>query len=92
MSALHRAWLADEAARPTPPWVPRGLAATPVAAPVGPGTDTVRRHPRTLDEAFRTPAWRTPVQGPYRRAHPLRQALGWVALALLALAAGGLLA
>ena len=48
---------------------------------------TTRHYARTLDEAFKTPAWRTPVQGPYRRgsrlrAHLARHALRWALLLL----------
>ena len=55
-----------------------------------------QRFPRTFDEAFRTPAWFDPVEGPYKRgaqaAHPHSH---WVVLAVvllalcLALAMGG---
>lgn len=33
--------------------------------------DTTRHWPRSLDEAFRTPAWRDPMEGPYQRRSAL---------------------
>ena len=54
------------------------------------------RFPHTFDEAFRTPGWFCPVQGPYRRQRrPLAVQSHWVVLVVVllllavALAAGG---
>ena len=82
MSALHKAWLAEQAEQPT--LHENGVWLRPAETRV---SDTTRRHARTLDEAFRTPAWRNPVQGPYRRgsrlrAHLARHALRWALLLL----------
>lgn len=51
---------------------------------------TTRHWPRTTDEAFRTPAWRCPVQGPYRAPPAWRAHTHWLLLAavLLAVLAG----
>jgi len=82
MSALHKAWLAEQAEQPT--LHENGFWLNPPQPPVN---DTTRHYARTLDEAFKTPAWRTPVQGPYRRgsrlrAHLARHALRWALLLL----------
>ncbi len=83
MSAQHRQWVAEQASQP------------PVINALHENgfwlNDTTRHYTRTLDEAFKTPAWRNPVQGPYRRAPSgWRPLLACVALVLL-LVAGPLL-
>lgn len=57
---------------------------------IDPLNPTTRRWPRTTDEAFHTPAWRCPVQGPYRAAPAWRAHTHWmlVAAVLLAVAVG----
>lgn len=55
-----------------------------------PTNPTTRHWPRTADEAFKTPAWRCPMQGPYRAPPAWRGHSHWllVAVVLLAIAAG----
>lgn len=65
-------------------WLP---SMTPAAAPL---SDTTRHYARTQDEAFKTPAWRNPVQGPYRRAPSGWRPMGWLAVVLLLAVAAGL--
>ncbi|MCB1998419.1 MAG: hypothetical protein KDG57_21535 [Rhodoferax sp.] len=49
------------------------------------GNPIPRRWPRTVDEAFHTPAWRTPIEGPYRRARISRTNSHWWIAALVLL-------
>jgi len=58
------------------------------AEPVNP---TERRWARTVDEAFRTPAWRCAVSGPWDRPSPIRVALELFAAALVGLALVGVM-
>ena len=53
--------------------------------------DGGRHWPRSFDEAFRTPEWRNPVDGPYSRPSPPRVALELVAAALVGLALVGVM-
>ena len=46
---------------------------------------TERHWPRAFDEAFRTPAWRDPISGPFVRPSPIRVALELAAATLLGL-------
>lgn len=89
MNAIHQEWLHSQAQQASTPRPCHELGVC--HGRPGPGctyrNDTTRHYARTLDEAFKTPAWRTPVQGPYRRgsrlrAHLARHALRWALLLL----------
>lgn len=89
MNALHQQWKADQAR-------PRPHRHDTARLPVGgfysvPGhvgdepSNSTRRWPRTIDEAFRTPEWREPLHGPYRAPSALGDALWWLAVIAIAL-------
>jgi hypothetical protein len=95
MNDLHRQWArTSQAAAPhvhqhyDTSHVPTGSCCH-VPGQVEDANPTTRHWPRTTDEAFRTPAWRDPVSGPFERPGPIRGALELLAAALLALALVG---
>ncbi|MFV0678974.1 hypothetical protein [Ottowia sp.] len=49
--------------------------------------DTTKRFARTADEAFKTPAWRNPIDIPERPSVTWHEVATWVLVVLLALLA-----
>ena len=48
------------------------------------GDDVTRRWPRTFDEAFKTPEWRNPVDGPYERPRLGADIVRWCVVVVVA--------
>lgn len=100
MSAVHREWLDSQATAPAASAqhaqhldasrLPAG-SCHHVPGLVEDVNPTERRWPRTVDEAFRTPAWRNAVSGPWDRPSPIRVALELFAAALVGLALVGVM-
>lgn len=98
MSQVHQEWK-EQQAEPAG-WQNNGFwlhaprnereAHAAIEAPIT-GREPARRWPRTTDEAFKTPAWRNPVQGPYRRAPSAWRPLLACAALVLLIVAGPLL-
>lgn len=80
-SAIRREWAERQARHENGFWL---------NPPTLPANDTTRHYARTFDAAFKTPAWRNPVQGPYRRPPSGWRPLRWLAVALLLAVAAGL--
>lgn len=50
---------------------------------------TTRHYARGVDEAFRTPTWRSGFDGPYHGTRHLRAPVRWIVVVLIALALVG---
>lgn len=83
-SAIHTEWKAAQATtahRVDTQRLAAGACITETRSSAVP--DTLRRWPRTLDDAYRPPEWRNGVSGPYRRHSVLPDLAWWFAVVLI---------
>ena len=94
MNAVHTEWKAAQAAacRHDTQALPPGRVVSDSHNSDGSSAHhgSTRHWPRTADEAFRTPRWRDPLDGPYRPPNHLLDAVKWLVVVVIALAMVGL--